>query len=128
MAAQAFELALDPPSSGLVIGISHEGGTAATNRALEAARAAGARTAIVTASDRSPGAALADEVVATEEIDQSWCHTVGYISPLLAAVAVGAALPGEAADAAAIRALLAAGAGDTPRPRRWPRPSRTRAT
>ena len=35
--------------------------TAATNRALEAARAAGARTAIVTASDRSPGAALADD-------------------------------------------------------------------
>lgn len=113
VAAQAFELALDPPSGGLVIGISHEGGTAATNRALEAARAAGARTAIVTASDRSPGAALADEVVATEELDQSWCHTVGYISPLLAAVAVGAALRGEAADAAAIRALLAAGARDT---------------
>jgi fructoselysine-6-P-deglycase FrlB-like protein len=113
VAAQAFELALDPPSSGLVIGISHEGGTAATNQALEAARAAGARTAIVTASDRSPGAALADEVLATEELDQSWCHTVGYISPLLAAVAVGAELRGEAADAAAIRALLADGARDT---------------
>ena len=42
VAAQAFELALDPPASGLVIGISHEGGTAATNRALEASRAAGA--------------------------------------------------------------------------------------
>ena len=33
VAAQAFELSLDPPSSGLVIGISHEGGTAATNAA-----------------------------------------------------------------------------------------------
>src|SRR4051794_20561314 len=30
VSAQAFELALDPPSAGLVIGISHEGGTAAT--------------------------------------------------------------------------------------------------
>src|SRR5215207_7318567 len=28
VAAQAFELALDPPSRGLVIGVSHEGGTA----------------------------------------------------------------------------------------------------
>lgn len=113
VAAQAFELALDPPARGLVIGISHEGGTAATNRALQAARAAGARTAIVTVSDRSPGAALADVVVPTGELDQSWCHTVGYVSPLLAATAVGAALRGAAADAAAIRRLMADGARDT---------------
>jgi fructoselysine-6-P-deglycase FrlB-like protein len=113
VAAQAFELAQDPPSRGLVIAISHEGATAATNRALEEAGAAGARTAIVTVSDRSPGAALADEVVTTGELDQSWCHTVGYVSPLLAAVAVGAALRGEAADAAAIRRLMAEGARDT---------------
>ena len=44
--AQAFELSLDPPSSGLVIGISHEGATTATNAALVAARAAGAATAL----------------------------------------------------------------------------------
>ncbi len=113
MAVQAFELALDPPASGLVIGISHEGATGATNRALEASRAAGARTAIVTVSDRSPGAALADVVVTTEELDQSWCHTVGYVSPLIAATAVGAALRGEAADGAAIRALMAAASADT---------------
>jgi glucosamine--fructose-6-phosphate aminotransferase (isomerizing) len=113
VAAQAFELALDPPASGLVIGISHEGGTAATNRALEASRASGARTAIVTVSDRSPGAAIADVVVTTEELDQGWCHTVGYVAPLLAATAVGAALRGEAADASAIRRLMAAGAADT---------------
>ena len=31
---QAFELSLAPPARGLVIGISHEGGTAATNAAL----------------------------------------------------------------------------------------------
>jgi fructoselysine-6-P-deglycase FrlB-like protein len=46
--AQAFELSLDPPTSGVVIGISHEGATAATNAALAAARAAGARTALIT--------------------------------------------------------------------------------
>ena len=41
---QALELALGPPSDALVIAVSHEGGSAATNRALEASRAAGART------------------------------------------------------------------------------------
>lgn len=86
--AQAFELSLDPPSSGLVIGVSHEGSTTATNAALSAARAAGAQTALITVSGRSPGAALADIVVETHELDQSWCHTVGYVSPIAAAVAV----------------------------------------
>ncbi|MEX1172035.1 MAG: hypothetical protein WEG56_05410 [Chloroflexota bacterium] len=112
VAAQAFELALDPPSSGLVIGISHEGATGATNAALAASRAAGARTAIVTVSDRSPGAALADVVLETGELDQSWCHTVGYLSPLVAAVAIGAHLghrPVDTALAEAVKALLAAG-------------------
>jgi fructoselysine-6-P-deglycase FrlB-like protein len=111
-AAQAFELSLDPPSSGLVIGISHEGGTTATNAALEASRAAGARTAIITVSDRSPGAALADIVVETDELDQSWCHTVGYLSPLVAASAIGAHIGGGAVDGAfraAARDLIQAG-------------------
>ena len=99
VAAQAFELSLDPPSSGLVIGVSHEGGTAATNAALAAARTAGARTALLTVSSRSPGAAEADPslVVETGELDQSWCHTVGYVSPMAAAVAVGAHLSGQGA-------------------------------
>jgi fructoselysine-6-P-deglycase FrlB-like protein len=111
-AAQAFEVALDPPPTGLVIGISHEGGTAATNAALEAARAAGARTAIVTATDRSPGAALAQFVVETEELDQSWCHTVGYLSPMVAVTAVGGHIAGRPVDAAfraAASELLRAG-------------------
>lgn len=113
VAAQAFELALDPPSRGLVIGISHEGGTAATNNALSAAHVGGARTALVTVSDRSPGAVLADIVVTTDELDQSWCHTVGYVSPLLVATAVGAALRGVPVDAAEVRRLMADGARDT---------------
>ena len=117
VAAQAFELSLDPPSTGLVIGISHEGATTATNAALAAARAAGARTAIVTVTDRSPGAALADVVVETAELDQSWCHTVGYVSPLVAAIAVGAHLSKTAIDgglAAAVGAHLAAGVERAP--------------
>lgn len=114
VAAQAFELAQDPPSSGLVIGVSHEGGTAATNAALGAARAAGGRTALVTVSSRSPGAAFADAslVVETGELDQSWCHTVGYVSPMLAAAAVGAHVSGRSLDIEAVVELLASGNRD----------------
>jgi glutamine---fructose-6-phosphate transaminase (isomerizing) len=112
VAAQAFELALDPPAQGLVIGVTHEGGTAATNAALSAAKAAGARTAVITVTDRAPAAELADVVVETEELDQSWCHTVGYVSPLVVAAAMGAHLTGRAVDDAfrsSIREALAAG-------------------
>jgi fructoselysine-6-P-deglycase FrlB-like protein len=112
VAAQAFELSLDPPSSGLVIGVTHEGGTPATNAALEAVRAAGARTAVITVTDRSPAAALSDVVVETVELDQSWCHTVGYVSPLVVAAAIGAHLVGRPVDASfrsAVRDALAAG-------------------
>ena len=114
IAAQAFELALDPPSPGLVIGVSHEGGTGATNAALAAAREAGARTALLTVSSRSPGAAMADPllVLETSELDQSWCHTVGYISPMLAAAAVGAHLSGRSLDIEGVIELLAAGTRD----------------
>src|SRR5436190_18389416 len=58
-AAQAFELALDPPSGGLVIGISHEGGSAATIRAMEAAGGRGARVALITGSAHSPAGVVA---------------------------------------------------------------------
>ena len=114
VAAQAFELSLDPPTTGLVIGVSHEGGTGATNAAMAAARAAGARTALLTVSSRSPGATEADPalVVETGELDQSWCHTVGYVSPMVAAAAVGAHLSGRSLDDTAVVALLAAGTRD----------------
>jgi len=91
---QAFELAQEAPSRGLVIGISHEGGTAATIAALEAARSRGARTALITASAGAPASAAADIVIATRELDRSWCHTVGYVSPIVAATAVTGMLAG----------------------------------
>jgi glucosamine--fructose-6-phosphate aminotransferase (isomerizing) len=110
VAVQAFEASLAPQRGGLVIGISHEGGTGATIAALDAAAALGARTAAVTVHESSP-IGRAGIVLATGEIDRSWCHTIGYLSPILAAVAVGAALTGEPADAepAAVRGLLDAG-------------------
>jgi len=107
--AQAFELSLDAPSSGLVIGVTHEGATTATNAALTAARAAGAATALITVSGRSPGAALADIVVETHELDQSWCHTVGYVSPIAAAAAVAGHLTGTHVPPAAAADLLRSG-------------------
>jgi fructoselysine-6-P-deglycase FrlB-like protein len=112
VAVQAFEGALEDElggAGGLVIGVSHEGGTWATNRGLERARASGATVALLTASNRSPGAALADVVVTTDEQDQSWCHTVGYLSPILAAAAVAGHLGGRPPAAAAAGAVLRAG-------------------
>ena len=116
LARQAFEAAQAPQQGGLIVGISHEGATAATIDALRAAAARGARTAAVTVSATSPIGRVARDVLATGEVDLSWCHTVGYLSPLLAAAAVGAALTGDGrdADAAAIRAVVATGAGRGP--------------
>jgi fructoselysine-6-P-deglycase FrlB-like protein len=120
MSAQAFELALEPPTGGLVIGVSHEGGTEATIRALETSLAAGARTAVVTGSAGSPAAAPASPelVLETVELDHSWCHTIGYLSPLLAGAATGAHLSGRALDPGAVRDLLAAGTQDEARAER----------
>ena len=109
-AVQAFEASLEP-KGGLCIAISHDGGTWATTQALDAARSAGARTAIVTVSGRAPGAAGVDIVIETVERDQSYCHTIGYTSPLIAGAAVAAALTGEPVDPTAVRALMAAGLG-----------------
>jgi fructoselysine-6-P-deglycase FrlB-like protein len=112
--AQAFELALDPPTGGLVIGISHEGGSAATIDAMDAAEDAGARVGLITGSAHSPAGDAADEdlLVETVEMDQGWCHTIGYLAPLVAAVAIGADLSGADPGATRIRDLLADGARD----------------
>lgn len=117
VSVQAFELAQDAPSRGLVIGISHEGATGATIAALSAARSRGARTALITASAGAPASAAADIVLATAELDRSWCHTVGYTSPIVTATAVTGILVGGTPNpdrpgrrlAAGIQAAHAAG-------------------
>jgi len=91
---QALEAAIDPSPGGLCIGISHDGATHATRLALDAAREAGATTALITASPQGPMLAAADLVVVTPTQDRSWCHTVGYSSPLV----VGAVIAGSVAD------------------------------
>ena len=111
VARQAFEAAVRPQKGGLIIGVSHEGGTGATNAALRAALAKGARVAAITTSTASPIARLASTTLETVEMDRSWCHTVGYLSPIVAAVAVSSALTGSGSegDPAALRELLASG-------------------
>ncbi len=109
VSAQAFELSLDPPADGLVIGVSHEGATTATIAAMSAARAAGARTALLTGSQASPAADGADPVLATVEMDRSWCHTVGYVSPIVAATVVADLLAGGDGRSSGLGSRLLAG-------------------
>jgi glucosamine 6-phosphate synthetase-like amidotransferase/phosphosugar isomerase protein len=104
-----LEAALEPQTGGTVIGVSHEGGTWATIQALSAARANGSATGLVTARPESESTRHADAVLATPEVDRSWCHTVGYISPLSAGYALAAAASGGTTDAAAAGRLVAAG-------------------
>ena len=51
-------------------------------------------------------------MVETEELDHGWCHTVGYLSPILAGAAVGAHLSGRPLDDATVTRLLADGTRD----------------
>ena len=82
----AFEASLDPQAEGVLIAISHEAGTAAT---LAAMRATNARTILITAKPEvETGAEL---TIGTPLVDTSWCHTVGYVSPLLALTAIAGA-------------------------------------
>jgi D-arabinose 5-phosphate isomerase GutQ len=91
-ARESFEAALDPRSGGVTIGVSHAGATAATVQALAAAGQAGATTVAITALRDGAVTAEVDHVIATPLEDRSWCHTVGYTSPLLVGAAIAADL------------------------------------
>jgi glucosamine--fructose-6-phosphate aminotransferase (isomerizing) len=106
---QAFEASLEPQEGGVVIGVSHAGETWATMQALQAARAAGSATGLVTAAPDRTASAVADAVLATPFEDKSWCHTIGYTSPIAAGIALAATLSGRAVPASAVAELVAAG-------------------
>jgi fructoselysine-6-P-deglycase FrlB-like protein len=106
---ESFEAALNPASQGVVIAVSHSGDTWATNEALRAARAAGAATGLITAVAEAEATRHSDAVVVTPQEDKSWCHTVGYLSPLATGLALAAAASGNRADAAEARRLVAEG-------------------
>jgi glucosamine--fructose-6-phosphate aminotransferase (isomerizing) len=88
-AEQALELLLRPPQAEALVVVSHEGDTPLS---LEAARGFDGPVWLVTGKPDSPLGELADEVVvATPEVEQSWCHTASYTC----AVAALAALHGH---------------------------------
>lgn len=85
----ALEAVLRPPEADVLVLVSHEGETPLT---LEAARAFDGPKWLVTGTADSELAALCDEVVvATPELDPSYCHTASYSC----AVAALAALRGD---------------------------------
>ncbi len=100
-ALPALSATLDP-QPGVCLAISHDGGTRATLLALEAAGRAGARTAAITAKPAGAVPQAADHVIATPFADRSWCHTVGYTSPIAAGAALASrlGLAGVSPDAA----------------------------
>ncbi len=111
---QALEAAVAPAGGGAVLAVSHEAGTWATGQAMIAARAAGARVALVTATPNGELAAHADALLVTPTKDRSWCHTIGYTSPLAAGLALTAAIGGPPVPAGAVAELVSAGIAARP--------------
>jgi glutamine---fructose-6-phosphate transaminase (isomerizing) len=105
-AREALDAALDPRPGGVCIAISHGGSTRATQLALEAARASGATTGLVTARANAPTAASADHVVVTPTLDASWCHTLAYTSAILAGASIAAGTPPASEMIAGSRAVI----------------------
>jgi glutamine---fructose-6-phosphate transaminase (isomerizing) len=89
-AAQPLELVHgNAPEADLLVALSHEGTTRLTTEAVEAFRG---ESWLVTGAADSPLGALVDAVVvATPEIEGSYCHTASYTC----AIAAGRALLGE---------------------------------
>jgi glutamine---fructose-6-phosphate transaminase (isomerizing) len=89
-AAQSLEVVIgNAPEADVLVAISHEGGTRLT---LEAVRGFAGETWLITAAADSPIAKAVDHVVvASPEIEESYCHTASYTS----AIAAGRALQGE---------------------------------
>jgi fructoselysine-6-P-deglycase FrlB-like protein len=103
-ARDAFEVCLDPPTRGLLVGISHSAETSATLEAVQNAKGAGAHGVLFTAApDLAPEGVT---FIATPLYDESWCHTVAYTSPILAA-ALAAGTEHQAARSVIHRELSA---------------------
>lgn len=89
-AAQALEIVLgNAPPADVLVAISHEGETSLT---LEAVEGFTGETWLITGTPEGPIARAVDHiVVATPEVEKSYCHTASYVC----AVAAGRALQGE---------------------------------
>ena len=100
-AAQALEVVLgNAPEADVLVAISHEGGTRLT---LEAVESFAGETWLITGAPEGALAKAVDHVVvATPEIEKSYCHTVSYTC----GIAAGRALLGE--DVAGLADAVAA--------------------
>jgi glucosamine--fructose-6-phosphate aminotransferase (isomerizing) len=105
-ARESADQALAPRRKGLCIAISHGGLSTSTVRALAAAREAGAKTALITAAGKTPARDIADVVLTTPLRDKSYCHTVGYTSPMLTGFYLASAYRGEEFPAAGLAGYL----------------------
>jgi glucosamine--fructose-6-phosphate aminotransferase (isomerizing) len=114
-AVQALEAVLSPPEAEVLVLVSHEGATPLT---LEAARAFGGPRWLVTGKPDGPIAELCDEVVvATPELEESYCHTASYTC---AVAAIGALLREDvSALPEAVADVLAADRWPVSRHERW---------
>jgi fructoselysine-6-P-deglycase FrlB-like protein len=105
-ARESFDSSVDP-RSGLLVAVSHGGRSRVAVAALEAARSAGATTVLITAAGgETPVAGAADVRIDLPFADKSFCHTVGYLSPILVAAATGAALTGSQLDSGRLQEHL----------------------
>ncbi len=105
-ARESADQALAPRRRGLCIAISHGGLSTSTVRALAAARETGTKTALITAAVNTPARDLADVVLRTPLRDKSYCHTVGYTSPMLTGFYLASAYRGEEFPAAGLAGYL----------------------
>lgn len=97
-AGQALEVVLgNAPPADILVAVSHEGGTRLT---LEAIEAFVGETWLITGALESPLARAVDHVVvATPEIEKSYCHTASYTAAISAARALQGEDVGSLADA-----------------------------
>jgi glucosamine--fructose-6-phosphate aminotransferase (isomerizing) len=106
-AAQALDVVQGlAPEADVLVAISHEGGTRLTLEAVESFR--GETWTITGARDGKIARAVDHVVVATPEVERSYCHTVSYTC----AVAAGRALLGE--EVARLADLVARELGAAP--------------
>jgi len=98
-----------PPAFDTVVGVSHSGRTAATVRAVEAARVAGLRTVAVTARDSSSltGAADSTILVPTIDVDEE-VPAAGYVTLALGVLALAGTKGLESGGGAEVADGLAA--------------------
>ncbi|MGI9187841.1 MAG: SIS domain-containing protein [Gaiellales bacterium] len=103
---ESLEASIDTAPAGVTIGVSHEGGTRATLLALKAARESGQATALITAKADGACSEFADIVLVTPADDKGWCHTVGYLSPMVAGALIAGHVSGKELDGAALEQHL----------------------